>query len=294
MFRLPPVDSGPTFQLTPPATSSIGAATTPAALTVPPADTFPAPPAAEKPSTPTANIPLTLPGIALDGSGTPPKPAVEKLWDGNFSLGLDGSEGNTDTFNFHFGFQAKRKTEQTVLSLSADYLKQDTHSVATANRLYTDARFEWLFKDSRWSCYIHDTVDYDEFQAYNVLDTADTGLGYRLLKNDKITLIGRIGGGYSHYYGGPDNGRYFPEAVFGFNLEEQISKRQKLLATVEYAPDVTQFARYRIRSQAALETILDEDKHINLKIGVLERYTSMQEGALPNDFDYAVMIMWKF
>ena len=89
------------------------------------------------------------------------------------------------------------------------------------------------FQNSPWSCYIHDTVDYDEFQAYNVLDTADTGLGYRLLKNDNITLIGRIGGGYSHYYGGPDNGRYFPEAVFGFNLEEQISKRQKLLATVE-------------------------------------------------------------
>jgi putative salt-induced outer membrane protein YdiY len=295
IFRLPPVTSGSTFQLNPAATPSIGAASTPAALTVPPAETFPAPPTAEKPTPPTANIPLTLPGISLlDGSGTPPKPPAEKLWDGNFSLGLDGSEGNTDTFNFHFGLQAKRKTTHTILSLSADYLKQDAHMVATANRLYTDGRFEYLLDNSRWSCFVHDTVDCDQFQAYNVLDTADTGLGYRLIKNDNTVLIGRFGGGYSHYYGGPDNGRYFPEAVFSVNLEQQISKRQKLLGTVEYAPDVSEFTRYRIRTQAALETVLDEERHMSMKIGVLERYTSLQQGSLANDFDYAVMIMWKF
>ncbi len=296
MYRLPPVQSGTTFQLNETPTSSIGSVATPAPLTVPPAETFPAPPAPEKVPTPSANIPLALPGISLlDGSGIPPKPKEEKLWEGNFSLGLDGSEGNTNTSNFQCGFQAKRKTEQTVLSLSADYLRQSTELINTVNRLYSEGRYEWLLKDSRWSCYVHETVEYDEFQAYDVCDTADTGLGYRLLKNDKTTLIGRVGAGYSHYYGGPDSGRYFPETVYSLSLEQQITKRQKFLGRVEYAPDVTQFARYRLRVQAALESALDDANHLSLKLGMLERYTSLQdEAALPNDFDYAAMVMWKF
>ncbi len=105
-------------------------------------------------------------------------------------------------------------------------------------------------------CSCHETVEYDEFQPFDVRDTSDVGIGYRLIKTDLTTLIGRFGGGFSHEYGGPENGEYIPEAVFGLQLERQISKRQKILGVVEYAPDVGDFLRYRIRTQAALEVLL--------------------------------------
>ena len=63
---------------------------------------------------------------------------------------------------------------------------------------------------------------------------------------------------------------------------------------MEYAPDVGDFLRYRIRTQAALEMLLDQEKNLGLRMGVLERYNSVPNGARPNDLDYAMMLMWKF
>ena len=96
--------------------------------------------------------------------------------------------------------------------------------------------------------FVHETIEYDRSQPFDVRDTSDAGVGYRLIKTDLTTLIGRLGGGFSHEYGGPENGQYIPEAVFGLQLDCQLSKRQKLLGAVEYAPDVGDFLRYRIRT----------------------------------------------
>jgi hypothetical protein len=254
----------------------------PTALTLAPSDSFPPPPSKDA-LPPTINMPMTLP---------PAQP--QKLWDGSFDLGLDGSNGNSETFNIRFGFHAKRKTEQTILTLGVDYLEQTSNSVATANRLFAEDRYEWLFEDSRWSCFIHNTVEYDEFQDYHVRDAGDLGMGYRFIRDSDTTLVGRFGGGYSHYYGGIDNGQYFPEGVFGLSLERKISKRQKFIGSIEYAPDVADFGRYRIRTQAAIEVLLDEELNLSMKIGVLDRYTSLQKTARGNDIDYAALILWKF
>lgn len=289
IWRLPPVSTGSTASGIP--------AGTPAALAMPPAEMIPpAPPAA----TPASNVPFSLSG-KLSGNlsddqpiEVKPRAAPEKLWDGSFNLGLDGTEGNNETLNIHFGFHAKRKTEDSILSLDLDYNKQSAQTLSTANRLFFEGRGELLVADTPRSWFVHETVEYDQFQSFDVRDTSDAGIGYRLIKNDGTTLIGRLGAGFSHEYGGPDNGMYVPEIVFGMQLEHQISKRQKILGLVEYAPDIGDFQRYRIRSQAALEILLDDEKNLSLRLGVLEIYSSMPNGALPNDLDYALMLMWKF
>ena len=285
---------GPEIWRLPPVTAP---AAVPPALVMPPVETIPTPPPVGP--APVANVPLALPGVSLcDAVGAlevkPSAESSDKLWDGSFDLGLDGSEGNSETYNFRFGLHAKRKTENTVLTLGLDYNKQTAQTVATADRAFFEGRYEWLFTDSRWSCFAHETVEYNEFQAYDVLDTTDLGLGYRLIKNEATTLIGRFGGGFSHEYGGPESGRYVPEAVFGLNLERKINKRQKFLGSMEYAPNVTEYTRYRVRTQAAWEVLLDEDMNLSMRMGVLERYNSMPTTARQNDLDYALTLLWKF
>lgn len=280
IWRLPPVTAPPM----------------PAALNLPPMEPMISTP--EQPAfPPAANAPASLSGV-LSGNKPlrirPPSPQAEKLWDGNFDLGLDGSEGNSETFNFRFGFHAKRKTPCNILTLGVDYNKSTADTVPKADRLFSEGRFEWLIGDTRWSWFVHETIEYDEFQSFDVRDTSDAGLGYRLIHSETTTLIGRTGFGFSHEYGGPDNGQYTPEVVFGLQLEWQISKRQKLLAMVEYAPDLCDFLRYRIRTQAAFEVLLDEDRNLSLRLGVLELYNSQPNGARSNDLDYAMTLMWKF
>jgi putative salt-induced outer membrane protein YdiY len=278
---------GPEIWRLPPVTAEVA----PAALLIAPAETIPTPPAEEKP--PLANMPLSLSGVLSNGGRLEIKPEVDKPWDGSLDLGMDGSEGNSETFNLHVGFHAKRKADNNILTLGLDYNKQTAQTVSTTNRLYFDGRFERMLGASRWSLFAHETVEYDEFQPFDVRDTSDAGVGYRAIKNDNTTLVGRFGAGFSHEYGGPENGQYIPEIVFGLQLERQISKRQKFIGVAEYAPDVGDFLRYRLRTQAALEVLLDQEKNLSLRMGVLERYNSLPNGARPNDLDYALTLMWK-
>ena len=99
----------------------------------------------------------------------------------------------------------------------------------------------------------------------------DTGFGYRLIKNDITSLIGRFGGGTTREIGGPDD-KFIPEAVFGLEGEHKISKWQKLCASVEYRPDVTDFADYRCVHKAAWEVLLGR--------GNASEYESQHSGSL--------------
>jgi putative salt-induced outer membrane protein YdiY len=287
IWRLPPVGEASPFAQPPPEiipTSPV--------LMLPPAEQIPPSKPEDKP--PAVNAPASLSGVLSDGERIEVKPDAAKLWDGSFNLGLDGSEGNTEAFNFRFGVNAVRKSEFSVLTANLDYKKQTSNTETTADRLYFESRLERLIAQSRWSLFVHETIEYDRSQPFDVRDTSDAGVGYRLIKTDLTTLIGRFGGGFSHEYGGPENGQYIPEAVFGLQLDCQLSKRQKILGAVEYAPDVGDFLRYRIRTQAALEMSIDQEKNLALRLGVLERYNSYPGRALPNDLDYAMMLMWKF
>lgn len=228
-------------------------------------------------------------GLAIQPEPKPP----EKLWEGGLELGVNGTEGNTQTFNLRFGAKLKRKTESNSLSGDLDYRRDSADSQETANRGFLDWRFEHFFKDSPWTWFVHGTVEYDEFQAFDLRVALDTGLGYRLINTETTNLTGRFGGGTSREIGGPDD-KFIPEAVFGLDVEHKINKRHKVTLTAEYRPDVTDFADYRLNSKAAWEILLDEEMNLSMKVTASDRYDSTPHGLKPNDLDYALMLLWSF
>jgi len=306
IWRLPPVKEFPALT---PSLGPTASCATPSALNVPRYEMprAPAPPPAPPPEPPVepplVEAPLAEPpaddvpapsDVPVEEETAPPEPKKEKIWSGNVDLGVDGSEGNTEVFNLRCSMKAVRKVDISTTTLSLSYSRQTSKTIATQERLYFDGRYEQLLGGSRWSAFFHQTIEYDQFQPFDVRDTSDIGFGYRLIDRENTTLIGRFGGGFSHEYGGPNDGEYVPEAVFGMQFEHQLNKMQKFIGSVEYAPDVTQFSRYRIRSQAALEIVLSEERNLSMRIGVLNRYNNEPNNARPNDLDYAMMLMWKF
>lgn len=231
-----------------------------------------------------AALPAVVPGEA--------KPPV-KLWEGSFELGLNGTEGNSRTFNFRFGAKVKRKTEFNILSADLDYRRDSANSIDTANKALLDWRYEHLFSESPWTCFVHGTVDYDEFKVYDLRVSLDAGLGYRFIKNDSTNLTGRFGGGTSREFGGP-NEEFVPEAVFGLDFDHKINSRHKLVFSSEYRPDVTDFENFRLTNKAAWEILLDEAMHLSMKLSVLDRYDATPGEKEPNDLDYSVMLMWSY
>lgn len=215
------------------------------------------------------------------------------LWEGNVELGMSGSHGNSETFDYMIGLDAKRETEEHILDFDLRYDRKTADSLETAHRLFSEVRWELLFEDTSWTWFFHETTDYDEFKAYDLRLSYDTGLGRCLIKNDDTSLLARAGAGFSHEIGSPDE-ELVPEAVFGLQFSHKLNERQKVSGSSEYSPDVTDFLDYRLKSKASWEVLLDEETNLSLKVSILDRYDSTPYGKKPNDLDYTLTLLWKF
>lgn len=216
-----------------------------------------------------------------------------KLWKGNFEMGLNGSNGNSDTFSFRFGSHIERCCDDKTLKLDGTYRKSEDNQQETANRFFGEARHEWFLAHPRWSIYVHGTMEYDEFRNFDLRLTGDAGIAYYFIKNDVAQWQGRIGPGVSHELGSPDES-YVPELVLGSTAEYKLTKKQTLKFNSDYYPDISDFSEYRINSKASWDILLDEVTNLSLSLGVLNRYDSTPNGAEPNDFDYFATVLWSF
>ncbi|MCC6127309.1 MAG: DUF481 domain-containing protein [Pirellulales bacterium] len=228
-----------------------------------------------------------------------PKAAAEepkqiKIWSGSLQFGMDGVEGNSQSMNLRFAFDARRKTDLHLLYLNADYTRGVANYITTSNRSFSQIRYERIIPDTNWTIFEGATGEYDEFQPYIFRVTDYAGVGYWWFKTTQASLKTRFGGGFSHDFQGPHDDYYSPELIVGFDYERRISDRQRLTAMLEYMPNVTDIQTYRINTQAGWELLVDKEMNLSLRFAVRNRYTSNPGAGKPNDLDYAALLMWKF
>ena len=218
---------------------------------------------------------------------------VESPWSGSVEMGLNGSDGNSDLFNFRFGADLKRETDWNTFTFDLDYKNDSTDDVQTANRMFLDMRNEWAPTKGRWNLYAHGTFEYDEFKDFDSRIAGDAGYAYNFIKNDITRFAGRVGLGTSHEIGG-SNDEWVPEGSLGLDFERQISKLQKFVMKVDYFPDLSEFGNARIDTKIDYEIVIDTEMNLSLKLGVLDRYDSTPGDALHNDLDYSAVLLWNF
>lgn len=215
-------------------------------------------------------------------------------WDGSAEVGMNGSTGNTERFNLRAGLNLERDTERmfTVSSLTYTYAEEDGND--TENRLRFQLRNDWKFPDSRWFVFAQANAEYDEFQDWDARVDGFLGLGYRFIDTERTRLNGRLGVGLSYEIGGEDN-NIRPEGLAGVDFRHQITERQLFRADSEYLPEFEDFSKYRIRSRASYEILVDPEVNLTLKLGIENRYDSDPgEGFERNDFDYFAVLAWSF
>lgn len=212
-------------------------------------------------------------------------------WDAGIEFGLNGSEGEKQALSLQSGGHIKRNTKRWKLDSSITYNKNTANGVETQHNGLVDLRVDRRMQDSPWSLYmIHQTL-YDEFQAYDLRISINSGLGYQLVDTEYVELIGRFGAGTSREFGGPDN-QWAPEALWGLDYEHAISPTQRVSAKVDYYPEWDNFNAYRVVSDMGWEIDLDQPQHLSLKISVVDRYDSTPNGVEPNLLNYAVLLIW--
>jgi hypothetical protein len=216
-----------------------------------------------------------------------------KLWSGRIQLGLNGSDGNSQQLTARSTGKAKRETLCTKLTLDVVHVMSHADSDLTQDNALFDGRFEKLFADGPWSWFVHETTEFDEFKAFDIRVTADSGLALRLIKDESIELQVRAGAGFSREYGVPA-ADYVPEASGGFTFEDQLGKQYKLLIKGDIYPDWRAFSDYRAQGEAAWEVKPDPDGGFSIRLSLIDRYDSTPSGKKHNDITYAAELAWDF
>jgi putative salt-induced outer membrane protein YdiY len=215
----------------------------------------------------------------------------EDPWTAGVELGINGSEGNNNTFSMRAGGHAKRETDLWKIDSSLVYNKNISNGVETQNNGKIDVRADRTLAESRWTLFSLDNLIYDEFQAWDTQLSLNGGVGYKLLDTETIDLLTRLGAGATREFGGPDND-WQPTALLGLDYEHQISKMQRLTAKVDYYPEWEDYRQYRVVTDLGWQIDLDRPKNMSLKLSVIDRYDSTPDGAVPNNLDYAVLLIW--
>ncbi len=213
------------------------------------------------------------------------------LWENSIELGINGSEGNAESFSIIAAGKLKRESDASVFGIDISYGKTESAGVETQNYALFNSRWDWKLGD-RWFTYNKNTIEFDKFKAFDMRLVLSGGLGHHIVKNDATTLTGRLGAGASREFGGPAD-EWIPEANVGLEFEHKINKFQKINGVVDYYPSWEDPSDYRLVSKIDWELLLSEQANLSLKIGAIDRYDSTPNGNVANDIDYYATLLWK-
>jgi hypothetical protein len=216
-----------------------------------------------------------------------------KIWSGNVELGINGTEGNTETFNIRAGGKAVGKYAWSTQTYESIFVENTTSGLATARNAIGDARWEIPLWTPNWSYYAHGRLEYDEFKPFDLRVAGDTGLGYDWLKTDINAFQTRAGISTSREFGGAED-FWKPELAFGLEWRRTIDARQKITIKSDYFPTWDDFSDYRLNTQADWEFAIQPAWNLSLKLSAISRYDATPNGANPHDLNYAALLLWNY
>lgn len=217
---------------------------------------------------------------------------IRPEWDSGVELGINGSSGTSESISVRAGGYIKHEDAARKIAFDIYHNRTSASGTETQNNARSNFRHDWLFADSPWTIYAMSQLYYDEFQAFDLNVNANTGLGYRFIKEDWIELMGSFGSGASRKIGGP-NDDWIPEAQFGLDYEQQISPKQKLTAKIDYFPEWGDFDNFRTITDLGWQVQLDVPSNVSLKLAATDRYDGQPDGAPPHNLNYSLLLLWK-
>lgn len=237
------------------------------------------------------------PAAAEAAAAVPAKPADPdsffKGWKGNVEGGLNGSEGNSENLSFRAGVGATRETSKMKTTAALTYTYATSDGEKTKSRGVLDLRNDWNMGE-RWIFFATGKAEYDEFQDWDWRLSAFAGPGYYFVKSERTKLLGRVGLGLTREIGGSRD-EFIPEGLLGLDVEHKLTERQKLFASVEWLPDLSELWEYRLNAKGGWEILVDPEVNMTLKLGIEDRYNhNPGPDREKNDVEYFMLLAWNF
>lgn len=199
-------------------------------------------------------------------------PAEEKKWKDEAEFSFVNTSGNTDittlagTNLLSYQFTEKSKG---FWKIGALYGKQSGET--TAERYYTDLRFDHLISDRLYSYGLGGWLR-DPFAGFEDRYYVGPGVGYKFLIGPKHFLVGEAGLSYASedYTDGTDEA-FIEGRAFG-KYEYAFIEKSKFSQSLEFLYDFEDSDNYKVNSETALISALNN--HLSLKVSYNVNYNN--------------------
>ena len=213
-------------------------------------------------------------------------------WDGHFSLGGNIQTGNVDRASVSFSFDTRRNWQHDRFQFRILHNYAEKDGSITARNTFGAMKFDHFFTDVFFNALSLEVLK-DEFKDLNLRSIVGLGLGYRVLKEDRITL--ELEAGVTYFSEDLDQGQddQFISGRGGLTLSVQILENLLFKDYLLYYPSFDEPKEYRLRNEAFLISTLGKGWALKLT-HIFDQNSTPSPGIDDKDQQFIFSIQYAF
>jgi putative salt-induced outer membrane protein YdiY len=216
-----------------------------------------------------------------------------KGWNRHFEAGVNGSSGNTESFNVNLAANFDYEDDTDRWKWTNSYFRSSSDGDLSRNEFTSEVLKDWLIPDAKHFYFANGKYEFDDFQGWEHRSSGFGGIGYEFIKRDQWDLRGRAGLGGNYEFG--DVNEFTPEALLGLETSWQITERQKLTAATTWYPALDELGQFRNVNTLAYVIAIDPQAGMSLKLGLEhEHQSNPPQGNKKNDLKYLAALVFDF
>ncbi len=213
-------------------------------------------------------------------------------WDGHLGLGGNVQTGNVDRASVSFSFDTRRNWEHDRFQFRILHNYAEKDGSITARNTFGAMKFDHFFTDVFFNALSLEVLK-DEFKDLNLRSIMGLGLGYRVLKEDRITL--ELEAGVTYFSEDLDQGQddQFISGRGGLTLSVQILENLLFKDYLLYYPSFDEPKEYRLRNEAFLISTLEKGWALKLT-HIFDQNSTPSPGFDDKDQQFIFSIQYAF
>ena len=196
-------------------------------------------------------------------------------WSRQFELGVNGTAGTTDSAAINAQFLATTDNDDYRSTFGAWHFLSTDNNSTSRNQTRVFGTYDKKIDGGPWFVFGRLQYDNDSNMIWENRVSGFAGPGYEFVKTDTYELIGRVGVGYTHEFGGNtpddyDDSRF--EALIGFDGKWKIDSNQSFSYGSYYYPSLENFDQGRVVSYLGYQADLSKSKGLGFHTGIEHTY----------------------
>lgn len=218
-------------------------------------------------------------------------------WEKQLELGASGTAGTIDSTAINAQFNALNDNSEYRSTFGAWFFYSADNETTSRNQTRVFGTYDKKIDGGPWFIFGRLQYDNDSLMIWENRIQGYAGPGYEFIVRDNYELIGRVGVGYTHEFGGNtpddyDDSRF--TALIGIDGKWVIDPNQKLFYSCYYYPSLESLDYGQIVSTLAYQADLSKSNGVAFRAGVEHTYDFISAGEDEhNNWKYFTNLVFK-